>query len=185
MLQEIIFSEIFNEFQRVVSFVSEMHWGDQPRWVCCPTGRRHAHWSVLPLHGSPTCPNAWAGKMFPFPFSPFVAVIMVELSKSVLKCLACSKQLYSFCGSDFAWNYPFREDAFHMFLIFRGNTNLLPSMTNTFPWQTLRCTAGEHRLYWAEGIVYYSRRITSQRTFYLYIFFFSPSENFLLQLFMY
>jgi len=42
--------------------------------------------------------------------------------------LARSEMLYSFCGSDFAWNYPFREDAFHMFLIFRGNKNRLPSM---------------------------------------------------------
>lgn len=157
-----------NHLQWDGSFVSEMHWGDRPRWVCRPAGRRHACGSVLPLHSSSTCPNAWAGQMFPFSSLPccnngwsiqtpfwhvWLAVnCCILFVVQALLGITLSEKIRFTCFS-------FSEETQICFQV----------MTNTFPEQTAGCTAGEHRLYWAEGIVYYSRRITSLHTFCLYI----------------
>lgn len=148
-----------------------MHWGDRPRWVCRPAGRRHACGSVLSLHGSPTCPNAWAGIMFPSPSSPVLAVIMTDLSKNRSNMQTCLTVVF-FLWFRLCLELPFQRRCVSHVSHFQRKHKSASKL-----WLTL--FLNRHCAVQLENIDCTEQResyITSQRTFYLYFFFQSLTQ---------
>lgn len=151
-----------------------MHWVD-PSWLCLPAGRGHARRSVLPLCGSPTCPNTWKGKMLSF------LPCNNALSKTVLMYLARSKLLYSLLGITLSEKmrftcFSFSEETqicFQVWLTFFLNRHSAVQLEN------IDCTEQRESYIIAGGLHHSSIAI------FTFFFFFSPRENFLLQPFLY